>query len=53
MVQVTVAIGQFMVLLLEAALWAAIVGGGWLLGGLFALGGAFMVGRRLLARRRR
>ena len=47
MVQVTVAIAQFMLMLIEAALWAALVGGGGLLLVALGLGTAFLLVRRL------
>ena len=52
MVQVTVAIGQFVLMLIEAVLWAAFVGTGGLLAVAVALGGLFWLVRRWFRRRR-
>lgn len=52
MVQVTVAIAQFMLMLIEAALWAALVGGGGLLLVALVLGTVFLLARRFFRRLR-
>ncbi len=52
MVTVTVAIGKFFLMLLEAVLWAAVAGGGILVIAGLVLGSAYLVGRRLLRARK-
>lgn len=52
MVSVTVAIGKFFVMLLEALLWAAVAGGGILVLGLLVAGSIYLLARRTLFARR-
>jgi hypothetical protein len=51
-VHLTLAIADFMMILITAALWAAASAGGAILLGLAALGGVFWGVRRVLAKRR-
>jgi hypothetical protein len=52
MVHLTLAIADFMMILITAALWAAASAGGLALIGLATLGGLFWGVRRMIARRR-
>ncbi|WP_019832248.1 hypothetical protein [Sphingomonas sp. PR090111-T3T-6A] len=51
MVHLTLAIADFMMILITAALWAAASAGGMILLGLAALGGTFWAVRRLVRKR--
>lgn len=52
MVSVTVAIGKFFLMLLEALLWAAFAGGGILVAAGLVAGSIYLVGRRVWRARR-
>lgn len=52
MIQATVAIADFMMILIHAALWAAAAAAAWIVTGLVALGGLVYLARRRRARKR-